>query len=68
LRSHETGRAVNTPSSEQVRQPISAGAAEVWRHYERWLDPLKAALGDVLDPYPHVPDFADRAVQASFRG
>lgn len=52
LRSHETGRGVNTPSSEQVRQPISAEAAELWRHYERWLDPLKGALGDVLESYP----------------
>jgi tetratricopeptide (TPR) repeat protein len=54
---HDSARAVNTPSSEQVRQPISADAAELWRHYERWLDPLKSALGDVLDAYPNVPGF-----------
>jgi len=57
LRFYETERSVNTPSSEQVRRPISADAAELWRHYERWLDPLKAALGDVLETYPGVPDF-----------
>lgn len=57
LRFHDRKRAVHTPSSEQVRQPISADAAELWRHYERWLDPLKSALGDVLEAYPNVPDF-----------
>jgi hypothetical protein len=57
LRFHESRRAVHTPSSEQVRRPISADAPELWRHYERWLDPLKSALGDVLEAYPNVPDF-----------
>jgi hypothetical protein len=28
-----------------------------WRHFERWLDPLKAALGPALDAYPHAQDF-----------
>ena len=51
-------RAVHTPSSAQVRRPVSAEATELWRHYERWLDPLKSALGDVLEAYPNVPDFA----------
>jgi hypothetical protein len=57
LHFHDSKRAVHTPSSEQVRQPISADAAELWRHYEHWLDPLKSALGDVLEAYPNVPDF-----------
>ena len=48
LRFYENPRAVLTPSSEQVRQPISGEASTLWRHYERWLDPLKSALGDVL--------------------
>jgi len=26
-----------------------------WRHYEPWLDPLKSALGPVLDTYPAAP-------------
>jgi len=30
-----------------------------WRHYEAWLEPLKAALGPVLDAYPLAPDFGD---------
>jgi hypothetical protein len=28
-----------------------------WRHYEPWLDPLKMALGEVLELYPAVPAF-----------
>ena len=56
LRFYETERAVNTPSSEQVRKPISAESAELWRHYEHWLDPLKTALGDVLETYPECSE------------
>lgn len=52
---HETQRAVRTASSEQVRQPIYKEATEEWRPYEPFLDPLKAALGDVLDTYPGSP-------------
>ena len=42
---HETERSIRTPSSEQVRQPIYRSGLEQWRHYERWLGPLKEALG-----------------------
>ncbi|MGI9286100.1 MAG: sulfotransferase, partial [Pseudomonadales bacterium] len=49
---HQTERSVRTPSSEQVRQPIYAGAIEQWRNFETSLDPLKQALGDVLERYP----------------
>jgi tetratricopeptide (TPR) repeat protein len=49
---HANPRAVRTASSEQVRQPIYADAVEQWRHYERWLGPLKAALGPALHEYP----------------
>jgi predicted Zn-dependent protease len=49
---HTNTRAVRTASSEQVRQPIYSGAVEQWRHYEPWLQPLKAALGTALDEYP----------------
>jgi len=55
LRFFENGRAVATPSSEQVRQPIFTDALDHWRGFEPWLDPLKAALGPVLDAYPEVP-------------
>jgi hypothetical protein len=49
LRYFETQRNVRTPSSEQVRQPIFRDSVEQWRHYERWLDPLKDALGKQED-------------------
>lgn len=49
---HRTRRSVRTPSSEQVRQPIYQSGLEQWRNYEAHLDPLKAALGPVLNRYP----------------
>jgi predicted Zn-dependent protease len=55
LRFYENERAVRTASSEQVRQPIFQDALEHWRHYGPWLEPLRAALGDVLTAYPAVP-------------
>jgi predicted Zn-dependent protease len=55
LRFYENERAVRTASSEQVRRPIFREGLEHWRHYEPWLDPLKAALGPVLSAYPDVP-------------
>jgi hypothetical protein len=57
LRFHENDRAVRTASSEQVRQPIYRDGIDHWRHFEPWLDPLKRALGSVLDAYPDVPRF-----------
>lgn len=55
LRFFESDRPVRTASSEQVRQPIFKGGVEQWKHYEKWLDPLKEALGDVLQAYPAAP-------------
>ena len=55
LRFYENERAVRTASSEQVRRPIFREGLEQWRHFEPWLDPLKAALGPVLTAYPAVP-------------
>jgi hypothetical protein len=49
---------VRTASSEQVRTPIYRDGIEHWRHYEPWLEPLKGALGPVLEAYPHVPDLS----------
>ncbi|MDE0454155.1 MAG: sulfotransferase [Gammaproteobacteria bacterium] len=43
---YRTDRAVRTPSSEQVRQPIFQSGLDYWRNYEPWLDPLKGALGE----------------------
>jgi hypothetical protein len=57
LRFYENDRAVRTASSEQVRRPINRDGVDVWRHYEPWLDPLKQALGPVLQSYPEIPSF-----------
>lgn len=51
LRFYETERAVHTPSSEQVRQPINRRGIGRWRNYEPWLDPLKSALGPYLEDW-----------------
>jgi tetratricopeptide (TPR) repeat protein len=48
---HKTERSVRTASSEQVRQPLYREGLEQWRHYEPWLGPLSAALGDALTRY-----------------
>jgi len=52
LRFYETKRAIRTPSSEQVRQPVYTEGLDQWRNYEKHLGPLKEALGPVLDRYP----------------
>ena len=46
---HQTQRAVRTPSSEQVRQPIYRDGLEQWRNFAPWLEPLREALGDATD-------------------
>jgi tetratricopeptide (TPR) repeat protein len=61
MRFHENQRAVRTASSEQVRRPIYRDGMEQWKHFEGQLDPLKAALGDVLTLYPDIPSFASVA-------
>lgn len=48
---HETQRSVRTPSSEQVRQPLSREGLDQWRNYAPWLSPLRDALGDALTGY-----------------
>lgn len=61
LQFYKTERAVRTPSSEQVRQPIYRNATDEWRGYDEYLAPLKEALGPVLDAYPDAPAaFAQR--------
>jgi len=42
-------RAVRTPSAEQVRRPINRDGVDVWKNYEPWLGPMKAALGPALE-------------------
>lgn len=53
---YNTERAVRTPSSEQVRQPIFREGTEAWKPFAAHLGPLKVALGDVLDCYPLIPE------------
>lgn len=48
---HQTRRSVRTPSSEQVRRPLSRDGLTQWRHYEPWLEPLHDALGDAVIRY-----------------
>lgn len=57
LRFYENDRAVRTASSEQVRRPIYREGTEQWQMFEPWLGPLKAALGEVLESYPEIPEF-----------
>jgi hypothetical protein len=45
LRFWETERAVQTPSAQQVRQPIFRTGLDHWQHYEPWLATLRTALG-----------------------
>ena len=61
LEFHRTERAVRTASSEQVRQPIYRSATDEWQRYDGFLDPLRDALGPVLEAYPATPaTFAPR--------
>jgi tetratricopeptide (TPR) repeat protein len=55
LRFYETKRTVRTPSSEQVRKPISDEAVDHWRNFEPWLGALIKGLGSAFDAYPDVP-------------
>ena len=47
LRFYESGRAVSTPSYDQVRQPIYKKSVARWKRYEKYLEPLKRSLGYV---------------------
>ena len=47
LRHHEVARAVHTASAWQVRQPVYKRSAGRARRYDRFLEPLREALGDV---------------------
>ena len=51
LRFHESGNAVRTPSSEQVRQPIFRQGLEEWRRYELHLAPAAALLKHEIAAY-----------------
>lgn len=51
---HENDRAVRTPSSQQVRQPIYNNAKELWKKYENNLEILKNILGPAIDKYNNI--------------
>ena len=46
---HKNTRAVKTPSSEQVRQPIYRGAMTQWLNYKPWLSELIDTLDISLE-------------------
>ena len=48
---YENDRPVRTVSSEQVRRPIFRDGLDLWKSYEPWLGPLKAALGPALETW-----------------
>jgi hypothetical protein len=48
LRFYETRRAVNTASSEQVRQPMYTSSVNFWRNYEAHLGELIETLEPLL--------------------
>jgi tetratricopeptide (TPR) repeat protein len=55
LEFHRTERAVRTPSSEQVRQPIYRAAADEWTQYEAHLVPLRDSLAELVADDPAAP-------------
>lgn len=48
---HKSKRAVQTPSAEQVRRPITREGLEAWRNYQPWLEPLRLSLGCALEDW-----------------
>jgi tetratricopeptide (TPR) repeat protein len=54
LRFYETERAINTASSEQVRQPIYTKALNFWRNYEPHLGELIEILEPLLRELPEA--------------
>jgi len=45
LSPEQADRKIMTASQYQVKQPINRASVERWRDYERWIEPLIAALG-----------------------
>ena len=54
VRFYETERAVKTASSEQVRQPIYSSSVNLWRNYEKHLQPVIEILEPVLRTLPEA--------------
>lgn len=51
---HKTERAIRTPSSEQVRQPIFRDAVDHWQRFADRLTPLHDTLGNLVGDYPET--------------
>ncbi len=51
LNFHQNTRSVRTPSSEQVRRPISRDGVDQWKPYAPWLGELTEALGDAIETW-----------------
>jgi tetratricopeptide (TPR) repeat protein len=47
---HESTSAVRTFSRNQIRNPIYQSSVGRWKHYEKQLQPLIRALGDLAEP------------------
>ena len=54
VRFYETERAVQTASSEQVRQPIYREGLGKWRRYEKHLGFWQEELADIIDELPET--------------
>ena len=50
---HKSTRKVDTLSVYQARQPISSGSVRAWQRYEKDLEPMIAALGDLAAGAKH---------------
>jgi hypothetical protein len=48
LEFYNNARAVNTASSEQVRQPINTKGLDAWKPFEEFLSPLQSKLSSIL--------------------
>ena len=46
---HKNKRDVATASFDQVRQPIYTSSLARWKNYEKFIGPLKDALGDSIE-------------------
>lgn len=44
LRFYESKRVINTASYDQIRKPIYQSSVSRWKHYEKYLEPLRNAL------------------------
>ena len=43
---HKTQRKIGTASNAQVRRPIYNDSVQLWKRYEKQLEPLRAAIYD----------------------